>query len=76
LHSPTIADEQEQHKDLTGLPDKACFQMNDTHPTIAGVSAVPLLLLLLRSLCVMSRLQSLLSHLHPLLICLPSCSPS
>ncbi len=26
---------QEKHSDLAGLPDKACFQMNDTHPTIA-----------------------------------------
>lgn len=27
---------QEKHSDLSGLPEKACFQMNDTHPTIAG----------------------------------------
>ncbi len=27
---------QEKHSDLTKLPEKALFQMNDTHPTIAG----------------------------------------
>lgn len=26
---------QEKHSDLAGLPEKACFQLNDTHPTIA-----------------------------------------
>lgn len=26
---------QEKHSDLAGLSEKACFQMNDTHPTIA-----------------------------------------
>ena len=27
---------QEKHSDLSGLAEKATFQMNDTHPTIAG----------------------------------------
>ena len=31
---------QEKHSHLSGLPDKACFQMNDTHPTIAGACMV------------------------------------
>jgi len=30
---------QEKHSDLSGLPEKATFQMNDTHPTIAGASS-------------------------------------
>lgn len=32
---------QEKHSDLSGLPEKACFQMNDTHPTIAGEARLP-----------------------------------
>ncbi|KAI3432399.1 hypothetical protein D9Q98_003955 [Chlorella vulgaris] len=40
----TIARYLEQHKDLAGLPDKACFQMNDTHPTIAVAELMRLLI--------------------------------
>lgn len=35
---------QEKHDDLSGLPDKACFQMNDTHPTIAVAELMRLLI--------------------------------
>lgn len=39
----TIARYLESHTDLAGLPDKACFQMNDTHPTIAVAELMRLL---------------------------------
>eukprot|EP01023_Acetabularia_acetabulum_P010479 TRINITY_DN14767_c0_g3_i4.p1 TRINITY_DN14767_c0_g3~~TRINITY_DN14767_c0_g3_i4.p1 ORF type:complete len:878 (+),score=208.77 TRINITY_DN14767_c0_g3_i4:58-2691(+) len=32
-----------RHGDLTGLPDKACFQLNDTHPTISIAEMMRLL---------------------------------
>ncbi len=51
-----ISSLQEKHSDLTGLPEKACFQMNDTHPTIAG--AFPPLLLPAR--CLLPRLRGCL----------------
>ena len=38
--APALPAPQEKHSDLSGLPDKACFQMNDTHPTIAGACVV------------------------------------
>ncbi|KAL4434792.1 hypothetical protein ABPG77_005319 [Micractinium sp. CCAP 211/92] len=40
----TIARYLEKHSDLTGLPEKACFQMNDTHPTIAVAELMRLLI--------------------------------
>jgi len=39
----TIARYLESHSDLAGLPEKACFQMNDTHPTIAVAELMRLL---------------------------------
>jgi starch phosphorylase len=33
-----------KHSDLAGLPEKACFQMNDTHPTIAVAELMRLLI--------------------------------
>ncbi|KAL4459172.1 hypothetical protein ABPG75_014037 [Micractinium tetrahymenae] len=40
----TIARYLEKHSDLSGLPEKACFQMNDTHPTIAVAELMRLLI--------------------------------
>ena len=40
----TIARYLSKHSDLAGLPDKACFQMNDTHPTIAVAELMRLLI--------------------------------
>ncbi|EFN52353.1 hypothetical protein CHLNCDRAFT_58959 [Chlorella variabilis] len=40
----TIARYLEKHDDLSGLPEKACFQMNDTHPTIAVAELMRLLI--------------------------------
>lgn len=40
----TIARYLTTHSDLEGLPDKACFQMNDTHPTIAVAELMRLLI--------------------------------
>ncbi|PRW61019.1 Alpha-glucan phosphorylase cytosolic [Chlorella sorokiniana] len=40
----TIARYLEKHSDLAGLPEKACFQMNDTHPTIAVAELMRLLI--------------------------------
>jgi len=39
----TISRYLESHADLAGLPEKACFQMNDTHPTIAVAELMRLL---------------------------------
>lgn len=33
-----------RHRDLGGLPSKAVFQMNDTHPTIAVAELMRLLI--------------------------------
>ena len=35
---------KESHGDLEQLPEKACFQMNDTHPTIAVAELMRLLI--------------------------------
>lgn len=35
---------QERNSDLSGLPSKALFQMNDTHPTIAVAELMRLLM--------------------------------
>lgn len=35
---------KESHSDLEQLPEKACFQMNDTHPTIAVAELMRLLI--------------------------------
>lgn len=40
----TIARYLEAHDDLEKLPEKACFQMNDTHPTIAVPELMRLLI--------------------------------
>lgn len=40
----TIARFLEKHQDLAKLPEKACFQMNDTHPTIAVAELMRLLM--------------------------------
>jgi starch phosphorylase len=40
----TLARYLSAHSDLAGLPDKACFQMNDTHPTIAVAELMRLLM--------------------------------
>lgn len=40
----TIARYLETRSDLEGLPEKACFQMNDTHPTIAVAELMRLLI--------------------------------
>lgn len=40
----TIARYLEKHTDLAGLPEKATFQMNDTHPTIAVAELMRLLI--------------------------------
>lgn len=40
----SIARYLENHSDLAGLSEKACFQMNDTHPTIAVAELMRLLI--------------------------------
>lgn len=40
----TLARFSETHSDLEKLPEKACFQMNDTHPTIAVPELMRLLI--------------------------------
>lgn len=40
----TLARFLEKHSDLEKLPEKACFQMNDTHPTIAVPELMRLLI--------------------------------
>ena len=39
----TLARFKKTHKDMKELPSKACFQMNDTHPTIAVAELMRLL---------------------------------
>lgn len=34
----------EEHDDIFGLPDKVCFQMNDTHPTVAVAELMRILM--------------------------------
>ena len=40
----TLARYLSKHSDLSGLSEKACFQMNDTHPTIAVAELMRLLI--------------------------------
>lgn len=40
----TLARFKKTHKDMKELPSKACFQMNDTHPTIAVAELMRLLI--------------------------------
>ena len=44
MSQDVLARFKESHSNLEDLPNKACFQMNDTHPTIAVAELMRLLI--------------------------------